>query len=87
MCVYTPDVRPGLAGMQDHLDVILDVKNKVTHLLELLDYKAGTNMSDNDETATVCGLVEDILAHAWTSTDALYDLWRVETKKKEACHG
>lgn len=80
MCVYKPEVRPGVAGIVDHLDVINDVRSKAELLLNLvtetpLSHDGKSSFTDN-EVGVMAGMLRDWLEHAWTASDAIYEIYR-----------
>jgi hypothetical protein len=82
MCTSKPEARPGLDGLLDYVDVLLAVQSKVDLVLNLaidtpLSHDGKSNFTDN-EVATLCGMLRDLLDDAWAASDGIYALYRKE---------
>lgn len=78
MCIYKPEVRPGLDGIIDHLDVISDVKSKINPILILI-ILANCDLA-RDEVASLAGLFESMLDEAWSAADGIYAIYQKEVR-------
>lgn len=79
MCIYTPEVHPGLAGIIDHIDVINDVKAKVSPILALIVLSDGS--LPKEDISSLVNLCYDMLDHAWRAAEGIYGIY-----KKEVAH-
>lgn len=76
MCIYKPEVRPGLDGIIDYIDVINDVKSKVSPLLTLIAF-SDVSLTE-EEISDLTSHVNDMLGEAWLAADGIYKIYRKE---------
>ncbi len=74
------EVRPGVDGLLDYVDVFNSVKLKVNPLLTLLiniplSHDGKSNFTD-DEIASLLCIVRDLLDEAWIASDGVYALFK-----------
>jgi len=80
MCISKKEVRPGVNGILDYVDVVNSVKSKVVPILDLIlelpdSHDGKSNFSDHN-IESVLTVVRDILEEAWSANDGVYAIYK-----------
>jgi hypothetical protein len=86
MCIQRPEIRPGLGGIIDHIDVINDVKDKLTPIFSMIIFAEELNplcgeLLNNKDLSYLGLLIRDMLDEAWKAADGIYEIFKKEVKR------
>lgn len=79
------EVRPGLDGIVDYVDVIEEVESKLSPILTLLKFTTEINplvgeVLTKDEISNLGWLLQDMLDEVWSASEGIYELYRKEVE-------
>lgn len=85
MCIHKSEIRPGLGGIIDHIDVINDVKDKLTPIFSMIIFAEELNplcgeLLTNKDLSYLGLLMRDMLDEAWKASDGIYEIFKREVK-------
>jgi len=79
-------IRPGIGGIVDYIDIIEEVKRKLSPLLSLMIWSVELNpmigdVFTNEGVSDLGALIRDMLDEAFEAADGIYEIFQQEVKR------